>query len=287
LPAVTASKLYKKPLMFWVQDIWPDSLYAYGLQKNKFTSFVLDKFVRFMHKSISSIAVSGKGFESKLRPYTNNNVEFQYLPNWADDLDMNLPSHNFSQEDLTHFTFAGNIGKQQNLENIINAFCLMPAELKENAQLNIIGDGPSLENLKTISKDNQNIIFHGKQKREVMAKFYKASDFSIVSLVDEPVFSITVPAKTQTYIGARKPILAIIDGDTAELVKDYNLGLCAHPSDIQGISHLFRECIIMEDNERQNFTDKNDALLATVFSKEKIIDKLLESLISANKGASS
>ena len=47
VPAVVIRKLYKKPLMFWVQDIWPDSLYAYGLQKNKFTSFVLDKFVTF------------------------------------------------------------------------------------------------------------------------------------------------------------------------------------------------------------------------------------------------
>mgnify|MGYP000364866618 CR=1 FL=1 len=50
-----------------------------------------------------------------------------------------------------------------------------------------------------------------------MAKFYKASDFLIVSLIDEPFFSVTIPAKTQAYIVARKPILAIINGDVADL----------------------------------------------------------------------
>jgi len=30
LPAVLIRKLYKKPTMFWVQDVWPDSVYAFG-----------------------------------------------------------------------------------------------------------------------------------------------------------------------------------------------------------------------------------------------------------------
>ena len=36
LPAVVIRKLYKKPTMFWVQDVWPDSVYAYGFKKTKF-----------------------------------------------------------------------------------------------------------------------------------------------------------------------------------------------------------------------------------------------------------
>jgi len=33
LPAVLIRKPYKKPLTFWALDIWPDSVYAYGLKK--------------------------------------------------------------------------------------------------------------------------------------------------------------------------------------------------------------------------------------------------------------
>ena len=277
LPAVLIGKLYKKPMTFWVQDVWPDSVYAYGLKKTKMLSTVLDIFVRFMYKNVDSIAVSGKGFESKLTPYVRKDLIFHYLPNWADDLDNNLTSKNLGKsKEATHFTFAGNIGKVQNLENIINAFCLLSNEYQEKSQLNIIGDGSNLDNLKLLANNNPNIVFHGKKPRSDMASYYKASDFLIISLIDKPIFSVTVPAKTQTYIAAKKPILAIINGDTASIIQDNNLGLYADPSKIDAISTLFQRCIDMSQTEIQNFSNKNDCLLATIFNKEKTIGKLLQ-----------
>ena len=279
LPAVLIRKLYKKPTMFWVQDVWPDSVYAYGFKQTKMLSTVLDIFVRFMYRNIDAIAVSGKGFESKLAPYIKKDLTYHYLPNWADDLDENLASVGLEKaKGLTHFTFAGNIGKVQNLENIINAFLLLSNEYQEKSQLNIIGDGSNLVNLKQLANNNSNIIFHGKKPRSNMASYYKSSDFLIISLVDEPIFSVTVPSKTQTYIAAKKPILAIINGDTANIVKDNNLGLCVDPSNINAIAKTFQKCVNMSQSERDFFTKGNDHLLATIFNKEKIIDKLLKIL---------
>ena len=280
IPAKIAGKLYKKPLMFWVQDVWPESLYAFGLKKNKLISCLLDFFVGFAHKNITSIAISSKGFEAELKRYVNSSVKFYYLPNWADDLDQSLSPAILSENKLTHFTFAGNIGKQQNLENIINAFVSMEDRYLEKSQLNVIGDGPKLEDLKTLSGGNPNIVFYGKQKREIMSTFYKASDFLIVSLVNEPIFSLTVPAKTQTYVAAKKPLLAIINGDTANFVKQYNLGLCAHPSDIKEITHLFKKCIDTNSEQRKEFTNENSTLLNSLFNKEKTINELLNILVS-------
>jgi len=277
LPAVLIRKLYKKPTMFWVQDIWPDSVYAYGFKQAKMLSTILDIFVRFVYRNIDAIAVSGKGFESKLALYIEKDLIFHYLPNWADDLDDNLTSKNLGKsKEATHFTFAGNIGKVQNLENIINAFCFLSNEYQEKSQLNIIGDGSNLDNLKLLANNNPNIVFHGKKPRSDMASYYKASDFLIISLIDKPIFSVTVPAKTQTYIAAKKPILAIINGDTASIIQDNNLGLYADPSKIDAISTLFQRCVDMSQTERKKFTDENDRLLATIFNKEKTIDKLLK-----------
>ena len=179
-------------------------------------------------------------------------------------------------KEITNFTFAGNIGKVQNLENIIRAFYSLSSEYREKSQLNIIGDGSNLDNLKLLANNNSNIVFHGKKLRSDMGSYYKASDFLIVSLIDEPIFSVTVPAKTQTYIAAKKPILAIINGDTADIINDNNLGLCADPSNIGAITKIFQKCIDMSQSEREIFTSKNDHLLATIFNKEKTMDKLLE-----------
>jgi len=282
LPAVVIRKLYKKPTMFWVQDVWPDSIYAYGFKKTKILSTLLDAFVKFMHHNITAIAISSKGFESKLEPYIKKGLKFNYAPNWADDLDLDMSPVILSKTQKVHFTFAGNIGKVQNLENIIDAFLLLSDECQKKAQLNIVGDGSNLVNLKKISNDNPNIIFHGKQKREDMAKFYKASDFLIVSLIDKPIFSVTVPAKTQTYIAAKKPILAIINGDVADIVNDNNLGICADPSNEGLIKEAFEKCINMPENEKSKFIINNTKLLETTFNKDSIINNLTSQLVGYN-----
>jgi glycosyltransferase involved in cell wall biosynthesis len=278
LPAVVVRKLYKTPLMFWSQDLWPDSVYAYGFKKTKLLQVTLDVFVRFMYRNISAIAISGKGFESKLKPYVHSDLKFHYLPNWADELNMELDPAILSVEKKVHFTFAGNVGKVQNLDNILRAFCLLSDEYQSDSQMNIIGDGSNLNNLKSLTSKNTNIVFHGKQKREHMARYYKASDFLIVSLIDNPIFSLTVPAKTQTYIAAKKPILAIINGDTADIIKENNLGLHAEPSNIDAISKLFEECIDMDDHKKSEYTDNCDCLLQTTFNKTRIINKMTEVL---------
>jgi len=282
LPAVVIRKLYKKPVMFWVQDVWPDSVYAYGFKKTKALSIPLNAFVKFMHHNITAIAISSNGFEKKLEPYIKKGLRFGYAPNWADDLNIDINSIALSATKKVHFTFAGNIGKVQNLEKIINAFCLLPDEYQKKSQLNIVGDGSNLDNLKKLFNNNSNIIFHGKQVREDMAKFYKASDFLIVSLIDKPIFSVTVPAKTQTYIAAKRPILAIINGDVADIVNDNNLGISVDPSNVNLIKRTFKKCIDMPENEKYKFTINNSRLLETTFNKDSIINKMTSQLVGCN-----
>ena len=268
--------------MFWVQDVWPDSVYAYGFKKTKMLSTLLDVFVKFMYSNITAIAISSKGFESKLKPYIKKGLKFNYAPNWADDLDMDMDPITLSKNQKIHFTFAGNIGKVQNLENIINAFCFLSDEYQRKSQLNIVGDGSNLINLKKLSNNNANIIFHGKQKREDMAKFYKASDFLIVSLIDKPIFSVTVPAKTQTYIAAKRPILAIINGDVADIVNDNSLGVSVDPSNVSLIKETFEKCIDMPENEKSKFIINNENLLKTTFNKDSVINNLTSQLVGCS-----
>ena len=159
VPAVVIRKIYNKPLMFWVQDIWPESIYAYGFKKTKILSSFLNIFVKFMFHNISAIAISGRGFKEKLSPYVRKNINFNYLPNWAINLTNNPEKFEFSSQRRVHFTFTGNIGKVQNLENIVLAFNLLSNKYKSKAQLNIIGNGSHLKHLIEISSKNSHIIF--------------------------------------------------------------------------------------------------------------------------------
>lgn len=281
IPAVLIRKLHKKPLMFWVQDLWPDSVYAYGFKKTKILSYCLNSFTRFVYQSADCIAISSKGFEQKLQPYVKN-LSMVYAPNWSIVLNPSADTIKLSEPVKVNFTFAGNIGKVQNLENIINAFSALNKEYLERAQLNIVGDGSNLENIKRISNGSSNIIFHGRHNSEDMSKFYKASDFLIISLMDDPVFSATVPGKMQTYIAAKKPILSVINGEVASIVVDNNLGINVSPSNVELIKKALERCIDMSEEERRAFTINNDRLLKTVFNKREIINNMTNQLLSCN-----
>ena len=281
LPVVLIKKLYKKRTTLWVQDIWPDSLYAYGFKKTKILQNTLNIFVKFIYRNIDAIAISSKGFETKLAHYIKKDINFHYLPNWSDNLDISSLAKKIDETNkVVNFTFAGNIGKFQNLENIISAYSSLSDEYQKKSQLSVVGDGSNLAKLKMLAKNNSNIIFYGRQPSAKMSEYYNNSDFLIISLINDPLFSALIPSKTQTYIAAKKPILAIINGETANIVKDNNLGLYADPSNIKDISKLFKKCIKMNKEERKKFINRNDYLLKTVFNKEKIIENLLKLVTS-------
>ena len=285
VPAILLKKFYNKPVTLWIQDVWPDSVYAYGFRKTKLLESSLNTFVKFVYKHTSHFAISSQGFKNRILPYLNNNQDIKYLPNWADEFNRDLEAFAFSEEPRVHFTFAGNVGKVQNLENIIEAFGLLSDRDLQKAQLNIIGDGSHLQYLKKqVEKNNlQNIIFWGRQPRYEMYKYFKGSDFLIVSLVNKPIFSLTVPAKTQTYIAAGKPLLAIISGDVTDIVKDNNLGYCTQPDDTKDIKNTLVKCINTDKETINSFTKNCKHLTNTTFNKEKIIDALLQLLIKEDK----
>ena len=280
VPAVILRQFYKKPVTLWVQDIWPDTVYAYGFKKTKISQFLLDVFVKYIYRNSSNFAITSKGFENKILSYADNSKEILYAPNWADYLNINLQKISLSNSKKIQFTFAGNVGSVQNIDNIILAFGQLNYEYTNKVQLNIIGDGSYLEKIKKIVKVNnlKNIIFWGIKPRSEIYKYLEASDFLIVSLINREIFSLTVPAKTQTYVAAGKPIIAIINGEAADLIKQNNLGLVCPPDDIEIIKATFIEAINKSDEEKEIYTKNSYFLSNTIFKKEKIIDDLLELL---------
>ncbi len=279
-PAVVLRQFYGKPVTLWVQDIWPDSVYAYGFKKSKLLEFFLDGFVKYVYKNSSNFAISAKGFEQKILPYLSEQKKIVYAPNWADYLNKNLEKFRFSDDAKVHFTFAGNIGAVQNLENIIEAFGRLDEKYFDKVQLNIIGDGSFLEKLKSVVEENnlKNIVFWGKKPREEIYKYLEGSDFLIVSLVDKEIFSLTVPAKTQTYVAARKPIIAIINGEASNIITENNLGLVVCPNNIDEIKSIFETAIAKNEDERGVYTQNCEFFTDKVFNKDLVIDNLLELL---------
>jgi colanic acid biosynthesis glycosyl transferase WcaI len=62
-----------------------------------------------------------------------------------------------------------------------------------------------------------------------------------VHLRNDPLFSITIPSKTQDSLAAARPILMAVNGDAAALVRKAGAGLCVSPEDPEAMANAVCE----------------------------------------------
>ena len=94
--------------------------------------------------------------------------------------------------------FTGNIGVAQDVKAIIDAALI----LKEKIDIHFvfIGDGRSkiqLENFVSENNLKNTVHFLGRFPLDAMKSFFNQADVLLVSLKDELIFNVTVPAKLQ------------------------------------------------------------------------------------------
>lgn len=238
-PAIVLKKIQKIPIYFWVLDLWPESLVSAGGIKNKLVLRFFFKMVQYVYNQSDKILISSKGFKKSILEKGNYDDKLIYFPNWAEDT-ISLGNKNYPTPILPegfNIVFAGNIGVAQDLENIMKAML----ELKEYRDINLIliGNGRSSKFVKKFIKENdlgQNVLLMGKYPIEAMTSFFDKSDCLLVTLKDELIFNLTVPAKVQAYMSASKPIIGMLNGEGSDLIHEANCGFCAPAGDYRKLA---------------------------------------------------
>lgn len=272
IPGIIIKKLFRVPVTIWSFDLWPATIYAYGFKKTKLLSWFLDHLVTWIYKNCENIIVSSQGFVPEVKKYVPDKP-IHVASNWPQTANIkNHPTRLLFQKGKTHFTFTGNVGKVQNLENVILGF--QEANL-ENACLNIIGDGSHLEYLKDMVNEKQinNVIFHGRVPLNEIDDILLHSNVLLISLQPDPVMELTVPLKFQTYLTASKPIYAIMFGEVKRVVEEYQIGITANPLSIDNIAEGFKK-LHNSPEYVSNIQDKCEKLLTEVYNRQKTIQRI-------------
>jgi len=278
LPAIVLKWIFKKSIYLWILDLWPDSVYAYGFKKNNLNNYLLSNFVRFAYTSCSHILVSNEGFIPKVKELCTGKP-ISYIPQWVPlDLNFSNATNIPKMFGAINFTFAGNIGKVQNLENLILGFSKIKTD--KNVIFNIIGGGSNLKILKKFveSLSMKNIIFWGKIPLTEMPNWLFSSDVLIISLIDRPNFSLTVPGKFQAYLAAGKPIFCCMKGETARLVQQHALGITCDPENLEEIENTFINFIELSKAQHSRFANNSKRIIETNYTF-KNIELKIESII--------
>lgn len=257
------------PVVYDVQDMWPDTLRVTGMLSNDKILKVVASICNWVYRQVDQIVVLSPGFKRLLidRGVAAEKIEIIY--NWCSEStvveDSSILPFSFPGPETFRILFAGNMGKAQALSSVIDAADEFQAE---GAAVTFIflGGGVEVDNLQELAsrKILNNVIFLPPVPMSEVGAYLAAADVLLVHLKKDPLFSITIPSKTQAYMSAGKPILMAVEGDAANLVVDSKCGLIAEPENSvslkKAIAKIMQlngaERVLMADNGKRFYNEK-------------------------------
>lgn len=287
LPAIFLKWIYRRPLSFWVQDLWPESLQAVGAIKSNWLLDVVGVLVRFIYSQCDQILIQSEAFRDRITKWGVRSEIIHYVPNWASAVDALSAEPEWTRVLAAGFriVFAGNVGKAQDMPTILKAaeiFRQKNPEIK-NIQWLIVGDGSELSFVRAESERlSLNIHTFGQKPNEDMPHLYKQADVLLVSLRDEDIFALTVPAKIQSYMAAGKPILASINGEGARVVQIAGAGLTCQAQNPEALAETVLKFYHLSADEKVKMGLSGKNYFAEHFQQKKVIERiklLLETLL--------
>ena len=247
--------IFKTPYVYEIQDLWPDTLKSTGMLNSRFLLNIVRGITSIIYKYADSIIVISPGFKDALIKLGVNQDKISVIYNCCDEKNI-YPLK--SDEELSarlnlkstfNIMFAGNMGKAQALDSVLDAANIIS---KKNTDIKFIfiGGGVDVDLLKTRSNELNltNSVFLNAVPINKIGDYFSIADVMLVHLKNDPLFKITIPGKTQAYLAAAKPIIMCVDGDAAELVIRAKAGLVCPPGDTISLVSAIVEMYNMQKN---------------------------------------
>ncbi|MFJ4119201.1 glycosyltransferase family 4 protein [Pseudomonas psychrophila] len=227
------------PVLYDIQDMWPDTLKATGMFSNDKLLGVVSKVCDWVYRHVDKLVVLSPGFKKVLieRGVPEDKIEVIY--NWCAEEQITASAEtpiSFSDNARFRILFAGNMGKAQALDAVLDAAYTLQSRSRP-VEFIFLGGGIEVDALKriTIEKSLTNVTFLPAVPMAEVGGYLKAADALLVHLKKDPLFKITIPSKTQAYMAVGRPLLMAVDGDAAELVKQSGCGVVVESENVDSL----------------------------------------------------
>ena len=284
LPAIMLKKIKKVPIIFWVLDLWPDTLQAIGVVKSELIIKLIGSLVSIIYNQCDLILGQSKSFLPHIKKYTKHD-SIAYFPSWAELEFSKINDENFyKKKSKFNIVFTGNIGEAQDFPAILDAIELLKVD--PNIHWIFVGDGRLLGWVRSeiLARElSSYVTIEGQHPIEKMQDFFAQADALLLSLKNEPIFSMTIPGKLQAYLSSGKPILAMLNGEGAKIIEESGCGFTSRAGDSAALVRSVNALIKMKAKDRKEMGLKGLKFSKDQFNRDSLIDKLELLMISQSK----
>lgn len=270
------------PVVYDVQDIWPESGVWSGMLKSPLLIRLLQGLERFVYRKADHLLVVTEGARrnliSKGVPPAKVSVASQLLDEAAfstpDPMRVTELRRVYGLEGRFVVLFAGNIGLVQGLDSAVDAAAALKGDSPEALFL-MVGDGVAREPLqqKVRKLGLNNVVFTGRLPETDMPHLMAAVDAALLSLKYSDMCELSIPLKTFAYLASSRPLIAAIKGAAADLVLRAGAGTVIAPEDPEALAEAVRELMRRTPEERAAIGRRGKDYMVAHHSRERMLDE--------------
>lgn len=249
--------LKRKPTIYNVQDIFPDSLVGTGLTHEGSLIWKIGRIVeKITYRYADKIIVISEDFKKNIMAKGVPEDKIVVVYNWVDQNKVvDVPREENKLFDAYglerskfYITYNGNIGLTQNMDMLLDVARELQEEY-EDIHFVLVGNGAYLDEVKRKVTEQQldNVHLLPFQPYEDISHVFSLGDASLV--ISKPgVGANSVPSKTWSIMSASRPVLANFDeNELKTIIENNHCGIFTKAGD----KDAFKESILTLYNHRE------------------------------------
>jgi colanic acid biosynthesis glycosyl transferase WcaI len=292
LGAVIVAAFRRRPLIYNVQEIYPDIAVSLGVFKNRALIQLIEWLERLIYTRAEVVVVISECFRQKLLAKGVPEEKLRVIPNFI-DVDFIQPLSRVNSFSVEHalinqfvVLYAGNLGLTLDLETIIGAADKL--RLVQEICFLIVGDGVRREwFVESLERSGaMNVRLLPQQPWSEVPKIYASSDVCVIPQRPGTAYG-TFPSKIYTIMAAGRPVIVSAESDTelASIVTHAQCGKVVPPGNPAALARAImnfyeeREGLAEMGRRGRNFTVQHHS--AQVVAQQ--YHKLAREIVSAGR----
>lgn len=247
LAAYVLGKIKGAPYVIKLTDLASDAALATGILKDGLAIRMARALEGFIYRQARTVVCLCQGFIEKLIARSVPAEKFRLIPDWGDterirpvESDGTFRNENGFGPGKFLILHSGNMGKKQNLINVVNA-----AECSQSERdfvWVLVGQGEDFPALKLAAEERApNLSLLPLQPAEALAQMYAAADVLLLNQI-AAIGDAVIPCKLLTYMAAGRPIVAAVNenSEAARVIRRANCGVIVAAEDPEALSAAVR-----------------------------------------------
>jgi glycosyltransferase involved in cell wall biosynthesis len=236
-----------RPFVIEVRDLWPAIFVGLGVIRNRAAIWCLERLELFLYRRAAAVVTVTRAFAEDIARRRIPPAKVHVIPNGV-DLSAFEPGPGddalrarLSLGGRFVVLYCGAHGISHGLGRVLDLADLLRAESR--VQFLLVGEGAQKNDL--VSRARQlalpNVTFLPAVPRAEVPTLYRSADLCLVPLRAVPLFRAFIPSKMFEILACGRPILASLEGEAAEILRESGAAVVVPPEDVDALADAVRQ----------------------------------------------